>query len=858
MLSQSTRPRRGSGRIAQLAAMMLSFNAVGADYQFEQVYSFGGSGDNGIFSTAALIEGDDGSLYGTTVLGGKARGGSVFRMWKTGAEFEVIRSFTEQDGRRPTAPVIKGGDGYLYGTTTWAVSANNATGFTNSGTLYRLKFDGSDFKTLKVFPETRGEGFEPGSALLLANDGRLYGTTPLGGAQGAGTIFRINRDGTGFTVLFSFGTGFGQPQTPRCALLEGADGQLLGTSELGGVGGAGTVFSIAKDGTGLVVLKNFLSGFEGGQPIAGLTRGSDGRYYGTTSTGGPNGGGAVYTIGADGSDFSVLKTFTPTEGSGFYAGVTEITSGKIYCISAFGGPSEGGAVFRMNKDGSQFQTVRGFTATVGDPQWTFGAVFQASDGVLYGTSGRGGQYGVGTVFRMQPDGTEFKVLKSFANTGVDSTRPQAGVTLATDGYLYGTAREGGEFGQGTIYRLQTDGGGFGVVHTFGLDPRDGTIPKGGVTELLNGILIGTASRGGVANLGTLYRLAKDGSGFTVLRRFTGAPSDGAEPTDDLIQASDGLVYGPTFAGGAANLGTLFRLKADGSEYQVLRSFTGAPADGASPGGPLLEASDGMLYGTTFEGGANDLGTLFRLKKDGSAYSVLISFSAAAPGPQRPAGKLVEGPDGRIYGASPYGGNTGGTVFAVNKDGTGLVVLLALPTKPNDGRTPATGVTFDGGGRLWAASNAGGQTGFGTVFSLNRDGTDYQTAYSFSREPGSGFATAGSLFSFGGSTMYGITILGGQDNVGTIYRVSGPNAVRIDSFSQIGFGGSRLATIGVKAPAGWSCLLETSPVAAGQPWTEVTTRVADAGGDALFSDSFDASVATRFYRVVATPGTAANP
>lgn len=841
-----------------LAALGLTSSAFGAGYQYEQVYSFGGSGDNGIFSAAALIEGDDGNLYGTTVLGGEGRGGSVFRMWKTGAEFEVLHSFSDQDGRRPTAPLIKGGDGYFYGTTTWSVSVNNPTGFTNSGTIYRLKADGSDFKTLKVFPETKEDGFNPGSALFLASDGKLYGTTPLGGAQDVGTLFRINPDGTGFTVLVSFDTGFGQPQVPRCAMIEGPGGILLGTSELGGVGGAGTVFTVAKDGTGLTVIKNFLSGFEGGQPIAGLTLGSDGRYYGTTSTGGPDGGGAVYVIGADGSDFSVLKTFAPSEGSGFFAGVTESKSGRIYCISAFGGPSEGGALFSMNKDGTEFQTVRAFTATVGDPQWGFGPVLQASDGVLYGTSGRGGQYGVGTVYRMQPDGTTFKVLKSFSNTGVDSTKPQSGVMLASDGYLYGTAREGGEFGMGTIYRIRTDGGEFGVVHTFGLQTRDGTIPLGGVTETLDGLLVGSTSRGGVANLGTLYRLAKDGSAFTVIRRFAGAPTDGAEPTEDLVQASDGFVYGLTFSGGAANMGTAFRLKPDGSEYQVLKSFTGAPTDGASPGGPLLEASDGMLYGTTFEGGANDAGTLFRMRKDGSGYSVLVNFSTTAAGPQRPIGKLVEGQNGRLYGASPYGGNTGGTVFAVNKDGTELTVLVALPTKAGDGKTPTSGVTLDSAGRLWAACYAGGQTGFGAVFSLNQDGTDYQTAYSFSKETNSGFAPAGSLLSFGGDTMYGITILGGGNNVGTIYRVSGSAAVRIDSFSQIGFGDSRLATINVKAPAGWTCRLETSPSVAGEAWSEVAIRVADTSGDALFSDSFSSEVINRIYRVIAIPGVASNP
>ena len=172
-----------------------------------------------------------------------------------------------------------------------------------------------------------------------------------------------------------------------------------------------------------------------------------------------------------------------------------------------------------------------------------------------------------------------------------------------------------------------------VPTSFDPDPSLGAYPAGNLIEGREGALYGTMSSNGVpagAN-GTVFRVNKDGSGYTLLWRFTNAPGDGAAPLGGLVQASDGSLCGTTSSGGGSNLGTVFKLSDTGfNTYtnQILRSFGGPPGDGSNPRASLLLGSDGWLYGTTFYGGTSNKGMAFKLRTDGSGYTPLRSFSGA--------------------------------------------------------------------------------------------------------------------------------------------------------------------------------------------------------------------------------------
>ena len=273
----------------------------------------------------------------------------------------------------------------------------------------------------------------------------------------------------------------------------------------------------------------------------------------------------------------------------------------------------------------------------------------------------------------------------------------------------------------TLTRLHS----FGTPLTFDLNPSN---PSGQVIEGSDGAIYGTTTRGGTFDSGTVFRVNKDGSGLAVLKSLKSA-TDGAIPYAALTEGSDGALYGNASQGGTFGAGTVFRVNKDGGGFAVLKSFDSA-TDGASIGRGLTEGSDGALYGTTPYGGSYGYGTLFRMNKDGSGFAVLRSFDYGTDGGYSSAG-LTEGSDGALYGTATSGGNaSGGTLFRVNKDGSGFTVLKSFDDFLTDGANPNTRVTEGTDGALYGTTYYGGAYGSGTVFRMNKDGSGFVVIKSF--------------------------------------------------------------------------------------------------------------------------------
>jgi uncharacterized repeat protein (TIGR03803 family) len=231
---------------------------------------------------------------------------------------------------------------------------------------------------------------------------------------------------------------------------------------------------------------------------------------------------------------------------------------------------------------------------------------QGSDGNFYGTTGAGGASDDGTVFKITPSGTETG-LYAFATTGTNGQTPYAGLIQGTDGNFYGTTYFGGANGFGTVFKV-TPSGIETVLYSFA-GGSDGEHPYAAVIQGGDGDFYGTTYQGGSGGYGTVFRLTPSGT-ETVLYSFAGGTSDGATPEAGVIQGSDGNFYGNTLQGGAAGLGTVFKLTPSGTET-ILHSFAGG-SDGASPAANLLQGSDGNLYGSTGAGGASGDGTFFKV------------------------------------------------------------------------------------------------------------------------------------------------------------------------------------------------------------------------------------------------------
>ena len=362
----------------------------------------------------------------------------------------------------------------------------------------------------------------------------------------------------------------------------------------------------------------------------------------------------------------------------------------LYGLTPYGGTHSYGTIFKIKPDGTGYDTLRNFKGTPnGDGATADGSLI--SDGTfLYGTTNAGGTHSYGTIFKIMPNGTGYTVLYSFA-FGTDGDGPVG--KLYYDGtYLYGMTQLGGSVHGGTIYKIKTDGTGYTILYNLNASTSDGNTPNGSLIS--DGTyLYGTTELGGGASNadGAVFKIMPDGTGYTNLYSFqTNFPS-GNQPYGSLYY--DGTyLYGMTenggTGGGASGIGIIFKIKPDGTGYTVMHNFAGNPSDGTNPYGSLI--SDGTyLYGMTEMGGKNYGGMLFKIKPDGTSYDTLMSFNNTATG-QNPLGSLLLN-GGCLYGMTSGGGaNSSGTIFSYCLAATGIEQIannsieINIYPNPNNG------------------------------------------------------------------------------------------------------------------------------------------------------------------------------
>ncbi len=364
-------------------------------------------------------------------------------------------------------------------------------------------------------------------------------------------------------------------------------------------------------------------------------------------------------------------------------------------------------------------------------------------------------------------------------TNSDGAIPLGGLLLS-DKTLYGTAAGGGDSelgsvftGVGTVFKVNMDTTGFTTLHHCAYR-TNGAIPSAGLV-LSGNTLYGTTLEGGLAMYGDVFSIGTDGTGYKELHTFTWM--DGAAPQGRLVLSGTRL-YGTTQMGGPLTNGAVFAINTDGTGFTNLHYF-GPPVvlgDGLSPSGGLI-LSSGTLYGTTQDGGTSNGGTVFALSTDGTGYTNLHNFTHSA----MPRGGLVLVGD-TLYGTTSDGGDHGnGTVFKVNTDGTGFTTLYVFgmmdfkPVPPyytnSDGANPSASLVASGN-TLYGTARAGGLSGYGTVFALNTDGTGFLVLHSFTGGADGGAPSAELVLSEG--TLYGTSSGDGTGRSGTIFSISLPS------------------------------------------------------------------------------------
>lgn len=335
-----------------------------------------------------------------------------------------------------------------------------------------------------------------------------------------------------------------------------------------------------------------------------------------------------------------------------------------------------------------------------------------NSGDLFGTTDGGGPYDCGMVFKLDSTGGE-TVPHSFCSTASDGNGPSPGLIMDSKGNLYGTTTAGGEYLTGMVFMINSTGS-LTALHDFGSTNTDGRLPQAGLIMDSAGNLYGTTSNGGAYGFGTVFKISPT-LAETILHSFDGTSSDGQLPVAGLIMDSSGNLYGTTSAGGANGLGTVFKISPTGTET-ILHSFS-AGTDGEYPKTGLVVDSAGNLYGASAGGGAFSKGMVYELSPSGTE-TVLYSFGSVGTDGAHPNGGLIMDSAGNLYGTTSGGGEfSDGTVFEISSAGT-ETILYSFGSTATDGRMPSLGrLAMDGNGNLYGTTGFGGTYNQGTVFEI---------------------------------------------------------------------------------------------------------------------------------------------
>jgi uncharacterized repeat protein (TIGR03803 family) len=679
-------------------------------------------------------------IYDMTSGGGTYDKGAIFRVKPDGSNFSIIFNFDGTNGSDPRGSLIRSGS-ILYGMTSHG-------GANDMGCIFKINTDGTGYTKLLDFDGTNGS--YPLGSLFLG--GFLYGMTSQGGSNNLGCIFRLNTDGTGYTKLLDF-NGTSNGSTPYGSLV--TDGSYFyAMTYAGGANGYGCIFKIDANGNGYSRLYSFnYSTSECCRPYGSLTIAGN-NLYGMASTGGTNNCGGIFKIKTNGTGFTMLLNFKSSPTGYMPYGSLELLGNTLYSMNSAGGANLVGCVFSIDTLGSGFTKLIDFNGANGGAV-PYGSLSLLDASTLCGLTSSGGTANSGCIFKITTSGTYTKILDF--NKPLNGQHPMGSVIVTGD-TIFGMNYEGGAYNYGCIYRLKTDGTGFTKLLDFS-GTGNGANPMGALS-ISGNVLYGMTNKGGSSNnYGCIFKINTDGSGYTKMASFNG--SNGAFPYGSSLVPDDTVLYGMTEAD-LSNHGCIFKIKKNGTVIKKFHSFSEA-GDGSYPYGSLV-LSDNLLYGMTEMGGANDSGCIFRIDINGNNYLKIFDFKSKENGGY-PYGSLIISGD-TLFGMTSKGGtNDLGTIFRIKTNGTDFIKLLDFNGSDN-GSSPAGSLILIGN-VLYGTTPSGGSGNNGCIFKINTDGTGYSKLIDFSLSTGTsaGYVTLVS----DGTYLYGTTSNGGNNSNGVVFK-----------------------------------------------------------------------------------------
>ncbi len=609
---------------------------------------------NGQYPYGNLLQASNGLMYGMTEAGGKYGYGVLFRFNPVTFQDTVLFDFNIANGAEPRGNLIQATDGKIYGMT-------YTGGTIGYGVIFRLDPVTNKDTVLYNFQTTDGYGIY--GSLYQASNGLMYGMSEYGGTHDLGVLFSFDPITMNENVLVSFDSLNGKG--PYGNVIQATDGKLYGMTFYGGTSDGGVLYSYdiakAKDS----VVYNFTAA-SGEYPLGTPMQAPNGKLYGLTGYGG-SGYGVIYQFDPKTGVDSVLVKFNSTTTGAYGPGdVILASNGEYYGMTYLGGLYNSGTLFKYNfKTGADSVLIN-----MGTGGSNNGVIMEASNGMLYGMTELGGTDNQGELFMYNPITGADTVLVNFNDT-TNGSYPYAGVRQAKDGLLYGLTSAGGTYNYGTIFSLDPVTDKYTQLYSF--NDTNGAKPLGQLTQAPNGKLYGMTWLGGSNDYGVLFSYDPKTGKDTVWVNYNGANGQfGFLAT--LMNGPGGYMYGQTYEGGGYGDGELFRFDPNTGKDTILHSFDFS--DGNAPQGVVVvDTPSHTLYGTASGGGTGSNGVLYSYNLNTNVFSIPVMFNGANG--STPTGFLMQDSStGLIYGTTYNGGAYNfGTLFTYDpKTGKDSIVV----------------------------------------------------------------------------------------------------------------------------------------------------------------------------------------
>lgn len=706
-------------------------------------------------------------IWGTTSAGGQYNAGVLFKLDASADNFTKKQDLFRYDGDFPQASLYQASDGKLYGMTSSCCTFDAFSIFFRYDPL-TLKYE-----KLENFNDTI-QGANPNGAVIEGTDGKLYGMTSKGGVHNKGVIFRYDRAAMVYQKIYDFDSINGGE--PEAGLIQGKDGKLYGLTNTGGNENYGVLFQFDPATSTLVKKFDFGGLINGGNPLGTLIQAKNGKLYGLTSAGGKDDAGVLFEFDPATSSYSKKVELTgQADGNAPYGSLMEASDGNLYGVTSGGGANGYGVLFQFNPLSSAYNVKFDFDDVVSGmaPQ---SSLIQANDGKLYGTAEYGGTHGDGLIFQYDIATSVFTKKFEFNDLEKITGKYAIGAMIqASNGMLYGMGYNGGIDNSGVVYKFDPSTSTFNKEFDFH-KASEGSHPVASMVQAKDKMLYGVTQFGGIKNNGTIFQYDPAFDKYTKKYDFD-LTTTGDAPIGSLLLAADGKLYGTTAYGGANDKGVLFQFDPASSAFVKKIEFNGA--NGSSPTGELIQLTDGKIYGMTREGGANEAGILFQYDPSNAIFTKKIDFDDKTKG-SYPEGGLTLANNGKLYGVTTSGG--------INKSENlpnGFGVLFQYDPVTNDykkeidfdsinGSNPNGTLVKTADGKLYGMTTNGGNhvktdpKGYGVLFQYDPSANTITKKVDFDGAV-NGSNPNGSLLLASNGNLYGVTNAGGANNMGVIFQ-----------------------------------------------------------------------------------------